>query len=57
MNDKPTIENLESWFDCNAGKRRSYAQKCALKYCGLLIDAMREIEFLTQSNVGKSDGN
>jgi len=46
MNDKPTIENLESWFDANAGKRRSYAQKMALRFCGLLISAMRENEML-----------
>ncbi len=50
MTYKPTIENLEAWFDANVNKRRSYAQKCALQYCGLLISAMREIEFLMQSN-------
>lgn len=55
MINKPTIENLELWFDANAGKRRSYAQKCALEYCGLLIRAMHEIEYLNKSKneVGK----
>ena len=48
MSDRPTIENLESWFDSNVGERRSYAQKMALRFCGLLIDAMREIEAMKQ---------
>lgn len=48
MTKKLTIENLESWFDANAGKRRSYAQKCALEFCGLLIAAMHEIEAMKQ---------
>lgn len=54
MSDKPTIENLESWFDANAGKRRSYAQKQALKFCGLLIAAMQEIKVMKQPNNGQS---
>lgn len=48
MNYKPTIENLEAWFSANANKRRSYAQKQALRFCGLLIDAMREIEAINK---------
>lgn len=53
MTDKPTIENLESWFSANANKRRSYAQKMALRFCGLLIDAMWEIEEMKQPGDGK----
>lgn len=56
MNDKMTIEHLEHWFDANAGNRRSYAQKQALRFCGLLINAMKEIEYLKRSNDEANNG-
>lgn len=57
MNDKPTIENLESWFDTNANKRRSYSQKRALEFCGLLIAAMHEIEAIKHPSYENSNAS
>jgi len=48
MNNKPTIENLEAWFKNNANKRHTYLRTEALRFCGLLIAAMQEIETLKQ---------